>query len=86
MQASRRLQPYLADAVVEHATQVAGRIRSSRPAVGHERVLLPGEPEARCRQTRSAGITLAAQTVEQLQRLAADLKVASDLPAIGPEN
>ncbi|MBA4181179.1 MAG: malate dehydrogenase [Anaerolinea sp.] len=51
-------------------------IRATRPAPGHEAVLIPGDPEAIARAERSVrGIPLDAETIEQLHALAAELKL-----------
>ena len=58
-------------------SQIADRIKSTRPAPGFDEVLLPGEPEARSTQTRQEnGIPLDDNTWSQIVRAALKLGVA----------
>ena len=70
--AFRPLAEFFAD-----GSQIADRIKSTRPAPGFDEVLLPGEPEARSAQTRQEnGIPLDDNTWSQIVRAALKLGVA----------
>jgi LDH2 family malate/lactate/ureidoglycolate dehydrogenase len=54
-----------------HMDNWIGRFRNAKPAEGHERVLIPGDPEREAEaERRRAGIPLVAPVVEDLQQLA----------------
>ena len=70
--AFRPLAEFFAD-----GSQIADRIKSTRPAPGFDEVLLPGEPETRSAQTRQEnGIPLDDNTWSQIVRAALKLGVA----------
>jgi ureidoglycolate dehydrogenase (NAD+) len=63
------------------ATEFVASITSVAPAEGHERVMVPGEPEADiARKRRAEGIPLDESVIGELIELAADLGV-QDVPA-----
>lgn len=54
-----------------HMDNWIGRFRNAKPAEGHERVLIPGDPEREAEaERRRSGIPLVAPVVEDLQQLA----------------
>lgn len=64
---------------VEYVESVAVRMKATPPAQGFSEVLLPGEPEARTRATRSReGIPVAERTWEAIAETARGLGVAVD--------
>ncbi|HEV2355173.1 MAG TPA: Ldh family oxidoreductase [Puia sp.] len=66
----------------EHMDHWIRRFRSAMPAPGHERVLIPGDPERETEAIRLAtGIPLAPSVVEDLKALAIKLKV--EFPSAG---
>jgi LDH2 family malate/lactate/ureidoglycolate dehydrogenase len=61
--------------------EMADWVRSTRPAPGVERVLVPGDPEWAARDDREAnGIPLDAETIEQLQQVGEETGVAFPSP------
>jgi LDH2 family malate/lactate/ureidoglycolate dehydrogenase len=68
-----------AEEFVEYVECVAVRMKATPPAQGFSEVLLPGEPEARTRATRSReGIPVAERTWEAIAETARGLAVAVD--------
>jgi LDH2 family malate/lactate/ureidoglycolate dehydrogenase len=65
-----------ADDFKQHMDKWIRRFRSATPAPGHEKVLIPGDPEREMEAERlRQGIPLVASVVEDLQALAAKLGV-----------
>ncbi len=55
-------------------------LKNTKPAAGHERVLVPGQPEAEATiENRAKGIPLHREVVESLRGMCAELDVAFDL-------
>ncbi len=66
----------------EHMDNWIRRFRSATPAPGHEKVLVPGDPERDMEgQRRAAGIPLLAAVVEDLRALS--IKLAVEFPSAG---
>jgi len=62
---------------VDRVTELAARVRRSRPAAGVDKVLLPGDPElAEQRVRESAGIPISANIVHQLNEFAEEIHIA----------
>jgi LDH2 family malate/lactate/ureidoglycolate dehydrogenase len=65
------------DEYAASADELLGSLRAARPLDGHERVLVPGDPEALARANRTErGIPLHPQVVEELRALGARKGVA----------
>jgi L-2-hydroxycarboxylate dehydrogenase (NAD+) len=66
-----------ADEFKQHMDNWIRRFRSAKPAPGHEKVLIPGDPEREMEAERlAAGIPLLATVVDDLKALGAKLGVA----------
>ena len=59
------------DALIDEAEAFLEYVRASRPRVGFDEVLLPGEPEARMRAARADGVPIDGGTLAELQSAAA---------------
>ncbi len=65
-----------ADEFLEHMDNWIGRFRNAQPAPGHDRVLIPGDPERETEAVRKTeGIPLVASVAEDLAALAVRMKV-----------
>jgi LDH2 family malate/lactate/ureidoglycolate dehydrogenase len=71
-----------ADDFKYHMDKWIRRFRSATPAAGHEKVLIPGDPEREMEALRRiSGIPLVSSVVEDLKTLAAKLKVGFPVQA-----
>ena len=65
------------EAYAESMAELTARIKHVRPAPGFEEVLLPGEPEHRSRQARSAGIPIDDATWKAIGEVVSELGVST---------
>lgn len=69
-----------AEVFKEHMDRWLRRFRSARPAPGHEKVLVPGDPEREMEALRKVqGIPLLQPVVDDLKALAGQLQIAADI-------
>lgn len=69
-----------ADVFKEHMDRWLRRFRSARPASGHDKVLVPGDPEREMEALRKVqGIPLLQPVVDDLKALAGQLQITQDI-------